>query len=111
MHGCTKTLTEPDSKHIKFQQMLIDVLIVINIHKDVVEEGSDPRADSSNQVTPGQKICEQTVTAPRKIWNCQKEVDDCKTCKQKKLRLVVSNVIERNSIDLSEPGCAPCKIH
>lgn len=61
----TNALTDPDSEHVELEQAPVDRLAVIEVHEDVIEEGSDPRAHGADQVAPGEKARER---APRAPW-------------------------------------------
>lgn len=81
----TEALTNPNSEHIELEQAPVDRLPVIQVHKYVIKERSDPRTDGSDQVTPGQKIREQASPGivPRKqLRHRHQDINNRKSCEQ-----------------------------
>lgn len=42
MAALTKTLAHPDADHVQFEQGVVDVLALLDIHKKVIDEAAAP---------------------------------------------------------------------
>lgn len=78
----TETLAQPYADHVDFQQCSVDNFVVVYVHEEVVQEGSDPRTNSTDQVAPGQNFHECLFCIPwEKLWYSHQHVQDSESCK------------------------------